>query len=442
MTGFGSENQPPTNDTQKPSSSSQAGFHLEESRIGVPTAYWVDQTGSKFYIHSRYNPVAEAQQFAKQTMGKKRAVVYGFGLGYHIEAILQENKDLLELIVIDGYPLGLQALDKSLNLPCLHDKRLTLLATSDERELIHALLHEVKIEEILFHTPSLRLLESKSPKLAQLLKEWKVRSSTQFHEIMQENLNIHKDMVLHYPNIAFLFPKEKAVTSKPGILVAAGPSLDKNVKQLATVGEEALILSVGTAVKALVANQVSPDMIIITDPQPVVGKQLEGVSLEVPLVIFPTTHPAAYETYPGPLWFAFQEGIDECKKWAEELHVETVRSGGSVATAALDILIKLRCDPIIFVGQDLAYKDGRTHASHTIAQDNEVSDSKFGVEVEGYGGGKVRSSVSWQIFKKWIEKRIGEASDTQFINATEGGVRISGTVEMSLQDAIRKYVTK
>jgi hypothetical protein len=414
------------------------GVFIEQSKAGVPTAYSFDHQGNKYYIHSRYNPIAEAQQFAKQTIGHKKVVVYGFGLGYHIEAILQENDKLQELIVLDGNPLGLRAVEKAGGLSFLHDKRLTVLATEDEREFSQALVDVVKMEEIFFHTPSLRLLESKSPKLAELLKEWKVRSSKQFHEMMQENLSIHRDMVLRFPNIASLFPKEKLDKRKPGILVAAGPSLDKNVKQLSAVGEDAIILSVGTAVKALVANLVTPNWIMITDPQPVVGKQLAGISLDVPLIIFPTTHPAAYETYSGPLWFAFQEGMEECQEWAKELQVEMIETGGSVATSALDVLIKLQCNPIIFVGQDLAYHDGRTHASHTMYQDTNAAHIKHGVEVEGYGGGKVRSSVSWNIFRKWIERRIAKEPETVFINATEGGARIAGTIEMSLEEAIKR----
>jgi len=41
-----------------------------------------------------------------------------------------------------------------------------------------------------------------------------------------------------------------------------------------------------------------------------------------------------------------------------------VDSGGSVATTILDIAIKMGGNPIILVGQDLAYVDGKNHAQY------------------------------------------------------------------------------
>ncbi len=42
-----------------------------------------------------------------------------------------------------------------------------------------------------------------------------------------------------------------------------------------------------------------------------------------------------------------------------------IQSGGSVATSAFDLLLNLGCDPVILVGQDLAYTGREIHSSGT-----------------------------------------------------------------------------
>ena len=44
-------------------------------------------------------------------------------------------------------------------------------------------------------------------------------------------------------------------------------------------------------------------------------------------------------------------------------HKGTLRAWGSVATMALDFALRLGCNPVIFVGQDLAHSYGRTYCS-------------------------------------------------------------------------------
>lgn len=132
---------------------------------------------------------------------------------------------------------------------------------------------------------------------------------------------------------------------------------------------------------------------------------------------------------------AYQQGIELPCPGGESWRVET---GGSVATAALDILIKWGGNPIIFLGQDLAYTGGHTHVEDCTYGNEQVAVERS-LLVEGLEGGMVPTSRSLNRYRSWIEQRIAREQARKFINATAAGARISGTEEKSL-DQIKEEI--
>jgi hypothetical protein len=62
--------------------------------------------------------------------------------------------------------------------------------------------------------------------------------------------------------------------------------------------------------------------------------------------------------------------------------------------------------------------------------------------VEAVGGGTVRTDSVLNSFRISLEDTINVMPDRLFINATEGGARINGTLEMSLKEALDIYESK
>lgn len=71
-----------------------------ESRSGDPTAVVRRGGTEEVAIHSRYNPRREAAKLAGSVAPGATVVVEGFGLGYHIEALLAQ-RDPFRVLVID-----------------------------------------------------------------------------------------------------------------------------------------------------------------------------------------------------------------------------------------------------------------------------------------------------------------------------------------------------
>lgn len=233
----------------------------------------------------------------------------------------------------------------------------------------------------------------------------------------------------------------------PGIVVAAGPSLNKNMEQLKKAKGKAFIIAVDTAIKPLLKAGIVPDMFAIVDAL----KPLDLVQIEearnIPLV---TTLNAASEVleYHTGMKFFYNEGF----QFAERIFLKTgqpigdVESGGSVATSAFSLLYKIGLNPIILVGQDLAFTDNKSHADGTFKEVMEEEDTSHFIMVEGNCGEKVPTRADFKLYLEWYNSYIKGCKeydeDFRVINATEGGAKIEGTECMTLEEAIEQECTQ
>ena len=73
-------------------------INVTEAKTGDPTA-----TVKGILLHSKYNPVKEALKFTETNNIKRgdHLVLYGFGLGYHVEKMLDVIGDDGRLVVIE-----------------------------------------------------------------------------------------------------------------------------------------------------------------------------------------------------------------------------------------------------------------------------------------------------------------------------------------------------
>ncbi|NMA03919.1 MAG: hypothetical protein GX925_04340, partial [Clostridiales bacterium] len=68
----------------------------EETRKGDKTLY-INKNNKKIYLHSRYNPMREAEAIVekyKEIRNGVAIIFYGTGLGYHIKLILERYPDI------------------------------------------------------------------------------------------------------------------------------------------------------------------------------------------------------------------------------------------------------------------------------------------------------------------------------------------------------------
>jgi Protein of unknown function DUF115 len=267
-----------------------------------------------------------------------------------------------------------------------------------------------------------------------------------------------------------LLSLEGAYKGVPAFIIGAGPSLDKNVAELAKAHKKGIIFATNSSALALAKHGVTPHLIcclesIDASPRlntlPFLNDVIRAYSL--------SAHPNTLRSGTGPL-MPFYEALPQYVGPLESL---TGRSGvavcGSVSTAAFSLAQKLGCDPIVLVGQDLAFTDGATYAGGTGYESSRARfDTKTGVvhldwneeianihgnqhgarhnaeplmQTTAWGGeGTVSSGPSFMAINSWMESTValnaGLSSTVRYINATEGGARVNGFEELRLQDLL------
>lgn len=399
----------------------------------------VNQEDKSYFLHSKYNPNREAKNIAEENYDKsiKNYIVFGLGFGYHVEElitmapnakfhIIETNKDIFRL-ALDNVDLS----------NIIENDRIRLYVTDNMIE-ISEILNEVLQKndiKIVFHNPSFRIVPNELLQLKYVLEEYKMKENTieKFAPAWEENF---KSNIKNYDvNVDILFNKYKDI---PLYLISAGPSLDKNIKGLKKAKDKGIILSVGRAVRSLLKENIEPDFIIITDPQNFVyNSQLKDLDINIPIIVLSTCDKNVMLNYKGQKLIALQEGYTPAEEYAKQHNHKLVQTGGSVATTALDIAINMGCNPIIFVGQDLAYTDGKSHSKDTFSKD--MYNLKNLREVEDIYGNTVYTPKNLYSYLRWIQNRIKLEKDIKFIDATEGGAKIEGTEILTLDETIRRY---
>ena len=238
---------------------------------------------------------------------------------------------------------------------------------------------------------------------------------------------------------------QKAVPKDmPAIVVAAGPSLNKNIQELKKAKGKAFIIAVDTAIKPLLKEGIIPDMYATLDgKKPLELIEIEG-SRNIPLLTNVDSSKNLLDYHKGKKFF-YRQGyqyVDEIYD-GNEKKFESMRVGGSVATLAFSLACHLGCKSVILVGQDLAYTNNRSHADGTFADKMKEEDTTNYIMVPGNYEEQVPTIQNLNGYRIWFENFIRSwRTPTRFINATEGGARIEGTEIMTLQEAIESECIK
>lgn len=236
--------------------------------------------------------------------------------------------------------------------------------------------------------------------------------------------------------------KECMPNDFPAIIVAGGPSLDKNIKELANALKKAFIIATDTALLPMSKVGIVPDIAISSDA--IKGEKYfsSDMCCEVPLVCGLNSAVEIMNLHRGIKLFVndiqkfVQDFLDEVK-----VDIPIMVTGGSVANDAISLARYLGAGRIILVGQDLAYTDEKTHSSETVEgkmeiDPNGIKNTVWDVDIYGK---PVRTSAQFIVYRDWIEHMIKvDDGKIKYIDATEGGMRIRGSCVEDLNEAIDK----
>lgn len=235
---------------------------------------------------------------------------------------------------------------------------------------------------------------------------------------------------------------ENRYKNRPAVIVSAGPSLQKNIDLLKDVDNDMIIVSGGRTLRSLIDKGIRPHLLTVVDPLEMSYTLCKGYieDLNVPLLFYEGTSDKVVNGHKGKkLFFAYNQVLSKIAQH----YVKPIISGGSVAHSMASYAAMIGCNPVILIGQDLAYTGDRSHAEISQNRDGKTGFNELkrddDIYVEGIDGKPIRTSLVLNDYKRALEEIIDFYDETTFINATEGGAKIRGTVQMTLAEAMAKY---
>lgn len=290
-------------------------------------------------LHSSYDPEKEALRFAEKLQTGARVCLYGFGLGYHLNAIL--NK-----ISSDGYLLAIElnpdiltaALTFRDQTRIFEDRRFRLIYGSDEAGVAREISQEMgrltgnqtDNLEVLFHAPSFKCIPSTFPSLTNALEVLLLerRFPAIFGNLEKANFSLNHGIVTSSLGINALKNSQKG---KPGVLASAGPYLDLALPYLHRLQKDFLIACVDTSYPILIENNIQPDYVFSLDPQiDSAAHFMNYPAGKTKLIFMPTSNHNVLKNFSGERYVVFKEGhpLSKDNEFAMK-EKGTTRAGGS-----------------------------------------------------------------------------------------------------------------
>lgn len=399
---------------------------LEKSKIGLYTLKYNNR-----YIHSKYNPIEESKTMIdKYTDIIKQPIiaVYGLGIGYHIEEILKRNSSA-KIYVFEGNAEIINVC-KKINNKLFKSNNVEIIF--GENIEIYDNLKKVteQVQEIIIHKSSLETIKECNYELYSIIHNYVISKEAVDKSGLLKN-NYIENLKSDYKNIKFLIDKFKDV-DKSFVVIAAGPSLDNELDILRINRNKFTIITVGTALQALMKKGITPDIIVIIDGKEAVAKQLQGFENEkIPLSFLSTASKWAISRYKGPKYMFYN------RKSEDTIVVET---GKTVAVAAISIAIHCNAEEIILLGQDLAFLNGKSHTNtyeNIYGYKDKPIINRYSKLVKGINGKMLETTKGYIYFKEQIEKIIDLNKNIRFINCSKGAF-IKGAKHIEFKKYIKE----
>lgn len=434
------------------------GADTEQGRIVA-----VEKNGRFYPLNSLYNPQNASKQWAKQFYRpeiNENSVIIVFGIadGRSVLELSRKRKECTIIIYEPCQEIFWKAMECDEVAELAENDNICITVKGvNEEYFFHAL------QTVLNYSNYQLVVQSVLPNYLQLFKtEYKemleiyksvielivfTRNTMILRgiEIQHNTYALTKDMIEQRSDVQLMdIIDKKKMNGLPAILVAAGPSLDKNVTQLKDIKNKAFIMVVDTALNTVLENGIVPDMTMSIDSRKPLVLFKNDKFKDIPIALSMNSNKDVVKLNASKHFYEIdEEGY--LKKLLEANEKESVQlpTGGSVATSALAFLHEMGFKTIILVGQDLAYPGGVEHTAAAYGKGNDNVDTKKKdyIEVEDNYGNTVLTEANMNIYRKWIENYIGAYSDLKVINATEGGAKIAGTEFISLHEAIERYCT-
>ncbi|MFJ7735980.1 motility associated factor glycosyltransferase family protein [Lysinibacillus sp. NPDC097287] len=364
-------------------------------------------------LYSNYRPREDAWKWVESQFDSTYTcyLIIGLGLGYHAEKLVS---------LANGKPVYVYYFDQR------------ELYFTPIKEAVNDISH-IDFTNCQILIPNSFLNALGNHPILPFLEDIKINQITykKFAYQMEQNFHI---------NVANeLFEPYPVVHKKAACLIASGPSLNETIYWIKNIENHVDIFVVGSALKMVLAHQIKPTAVIISDAKSTITRQLEGVDYKGPLFYLSTASSDAVQLHKGPRYLLCQQGYPLAESLAAEKNLTLIESGGSVATTAFSLIEELGYKQLVLFGQDLGFTGNATHAEASTSG-RIVTKTNSLTKIKANNGDNIYSTKNLQTFLRWFNSKMQRTALTVTNTAYNGAKidKVSYVNEQKLYKLLKK----
>ncbi len=433
------------------------------------------QGPSARWLASRRRPLEEAERLAATVDPRASGgvAVLGFGVGHHVGSLVRRMGTAGFVVCFEPDAGLLRAVLERVDCSAwLGGGTVAVLTDCDSVALSQAVSGAEGIMSlgvrIVEHPASKARLSAHAARFGdELARTMRALRTTVVTTLVQmettlRNLLMNLD---HYAGCPGVGDLAGACAGRPAVVVSAGPSLRRNIDLLARPGvrDRVVIIAVQTVLKQLLERGIRPHFVTALDWHEISRRFYEGLTADdvrgVTLVADAKANPAILASFPGAIRCPADPVLDAVLGSAHRHDPATLPAGATVAHLAYYLARHLGCDPVMLIGQDLAFTDGQYYgpgaAIHAVwaGEINEfntlemlewqriVRHRRLLHRAEDAEGRPVFTDDQMAAYLVQFERAFEEDARRGLttIDATEGGARKRHTTPITLAEALDRH---
>lgn len=430
-------------------------FIIEQARDGSDIL-GITAEGRKVMLNSTYRPKDEAVKFAGKIELTENSitVLVGLGNGLVVSEILNKlNKEATLFIYEPSAELFFFVMEHFDMTDIIKDSRVSLFVEGIDEDILGNNLSfvltniNVGVTVLEAHPKYRELFPQQYEKIKKVFKECRECALTNLQTIINRSRLMTENAIANIPH--FLRSKlstdyiGKFPEDMPAIIVAGGPSLDKNYEVLKQAKGKALIIAMDRTARFLLDRGIVPDVFCSLDFNKNQELFKDERLKDIPFLYMPDLSHRVMDIVNGNKLIYGTGDFKLYDSLIEEYGKKPIiiPVGGSVATFAYGFVRSMGFKRTILVGQDLALTGGKVYSGGLQNKRAEAEEFEH-IMVPGNVEEMVETRGDFYVYLVWFNQAVKEVEGRmEVINATEGGARIEGTKVMTLQEAVDTYCT-
>lgn len=407
-------------------------MEISQELVGSRTVLTVTIDNTKYALSSMYHDIYPEIWAKGHLSNYKNAKYFVFGLGdaTFIKALLKEADEDASIILYEPSPEIFNLYGNQVS-----DARLRIVTSSDNiAELFCSFISYTDLDgcRVCTYPNYNKIFPSEYMLFSQAAQNAATQTAFAFEMARRHGRLIASNSLENLTALSrgySLLEIQKIFSKRPDVIIAAsGPSLDKDIAHLNDAKKKTILISVDSALPALLSNDIIPDFFISVDPYKELDNFRDERIKDIPGFFPLSSRSVLQKDRTAPSFFYNDNDV-----FMLELGLPRIGAEGSVSNHAFGVAKFLGARKVIFTGLDLAFSNGKSHSNGALFNGSVQKDDTY-IDVATNSGAYAQTNQGMNLYRIFLEQQID--SSVSVITTAYDGAKIGGASYMSMSDAL------